>query len=232
MKPFRPFLPLFLALAAALPAAAQNPSQAPPADNPSSLFGEQIDVRVVNARWLSPTSRPTAWWGCAPALPLRSTARTCPSSTSPRCAAVRPRPGRGGEAPRCPACRPSLRAAGGDELPRLRRRFFSIGRARRGAALAQGRPPPARAGRPHGDRRLDGKAVTMLTRGPTRRAPGARHRGGDRPKALGLQRLAELRGFETRSAPPRTSAWCAARARPSRSARHRERSYAEHLGDR
>jgi hypothetical protein len=50
----RSFRPLFLAaalLAAAFPAFSQTPAPPPaakPAEAPGSLFGEQIDVRVVN----------------------------------------------------------------------------------------------------------------------------------------------------------------------------------------
>jgi VWFA-related protein len=237
MKPFRIFLPLILALAAAFPAAAQNPPQAPPADAPSSLFGEQIDVRVVNVEVVVTDKQGNRVGGLRPGdFRLRVDGKDVPveyftevrsgEAIAPDAAVEAP------PVPGLPALAPGSPV--GTSYLVFIDDFFSTG-PRRDEVLRSLKKDLARLG-PEDRMAIvayDGKAVTMLTTwSNSERALGRAIEEAIGRKAFGLQRLAELRGFETsQRATENLGVVRGPRSSFSQQLDLEERSYAGHLGD-
>ena len=100
--------------ALSLSSARRGPAVFPAPTAPQSVFGEQIDVRVVNVEAVVTDKQGNRVTGLQAQRfpPARSTARRCRSSTSTRCAAARRSPpAPGGEVRRSRGCRAWRRAA-------------------------------------------------------------------------------------------------------------------------
>jgi VWFA-related protein len=238
MRPFRILLALLLALSAAGLAAAQAPPQASAAaEPPQSVFGEQIEVRVVNVEVVVTDKQGNRVAGLSPKdFRLKIDGKEAPIEyfsevRSGEAIAA----GAEGEAPPLPGL-PSLAPGSpvGTSYLVFIDDFFSTG-PRRNEVLRSLKNDLPLVGP---DDRMaivayDGKSVDMLTSWTSsERALGrAIEQAIGRP-ALGLQRLSELRSFET-TQQVNNSLDPVVRSRSSFSQQLslEERSYAVRLGD-
>lgn len=238
----RSFSPLFLTaalLAAAAPVIAQAPAQSPAGDAPASLFGEQIDVRVVNVEVVVTDKQGNRVAGLRPGdFRLRVDGKDAPigyfsevrggeavAPASPGAAEQAPVPGLPSLAPGSPVGTSYLVfiddffpiAARRDEVLRsLKKDLSQVGPDDRMAIVA-----------------YDGKKVTMLTSwSNSERTLGRALDQAMTREAYGFQRLSELRSFEaTRRGSTNLGVLPSQRGTFARQLDLEEVSFARRLGD-